>query len=716
MKWTSSYELVRLVETYSFLIPEDFDYQFYIDYHSDLQQAGINNENTAKQHYLLFGRKENRPFKKIKQTEYLLNKKPKPEFWTYSKNLLYFSPNAPDYDKSSGGNRLLQILTILKKDLNYNVYFFCNGFDNIKHLKILKSLDIPYYLPDITNQIYHNTTLEHFKNQNMIFDYAIFSWYDIAKQYLDTVKKYYPQCKTIIDSVDVHWLREERGVKNNTIIIPKDILRYKKNLEKKLYNDADVVFTVTENDKKEIQKEIGYNQNIKILSNIHYKDKINLGKNIFFIGNYAHGPNIDAALRSIDIYQKFQKTNTYKKLKYKPKLFIVGPNNENFKLTPKHKNIELLGHIDCLKNLYSKCCLLLAPLNWGAGIKGKICDSGMCGMPILTSDIGNEGIEFKHKVNALIANTDQEFVESLQYFFSLSEKEKEKLGLTAQQHLDKIVSVESAKNILKHTLEPKHIVISIIAYNQTTKLAKCLESILSKTKYDNYSIVISDNSSNLKIKKYISSYLNKFKNKIRYIKNKKNLYFIEANNNILNDPLYGDSDVVLLNDDIEILSEYWLNYLYSSAYSADYIAAVGGKTIYPNGILCEAGAELYNDGSGKNIGRGQNPNDSIYNIPKYVGYCSGCLLYMRRDAIKKIGALNTSLEKMYYEDSEWQYRAHINGLKTLYDPRCEAIHDEGSSSGTNINKGAKKYQEINKIKFLDIMLNFGCKNIKQYNI
>ena len=54
MKWPQID--IKLVETYSFLIPKDFDYQFYIEYHPDLQQAGINDENQAKQHYLLFGR------------------------------------------------------------------------------------------------------------------------------------------------------------------------------------------------------------------------------------------------------------------------------------------------------------------------------------------------------------------------------------------------------------------------------------------------------------------------------------------------------------------------------------------------------------------------------------------------------------------------------------------------------------------------------------
>jgi GT2 family glycosyltransferase len=88
---------------------------------------------------------------------------------------------------------------------------------------------------------------------------------------------------------------------------------------------------------------------------------------------------------------------------------------------------------------------------------------------------------------------------------------------------------------------------------------------------------------------------------------------------------------------------------------------------------------------------------------------------MRRDAIEKLGPLSEKLDKMYYEDSEWQYRAHINGLKTIYEPRCIAIHHEGSSSGTDITKGMKKYQEINRVKFLKLMMDQTNLKIEMFN-
>jgi GT2 family glycosyltransferase len=75
-------------------------------------------------------------------------------------------------------------------------------------------------------------------------------------------------------------------------------------------------------------------------------------------------------------------------------------------------------------------------------------------------------------------------------------------------------------------------------------------------------------------------------------------------------------------------------------------------------------------------------------------------MYMRRDVIKKIGALDDDFHPMYYEDAAWHYKAHKVGLKTIYTPWCVTVHKEGSTAGTDLSKGMKRYQEINRAKFL----------------
>lgn len=718
MKWTSCDYTISMVRLYSHLIPNDFDPVAYMNLHPDLIINGVDNEQKAKEHYLLYGRQENRMYKKPIIQSISIDSH-RPEFWNNGNNLLYFSPMAPDYDRSGGGNRLLQILKILKLDLNYNVWFLCNSSHSDRYIQAIKDLDIPIFLPNIKQQQYLDVYLKDAKDNNIIFDNAIFSWYDIGNQYIDIVKSIYPNIKIIVDTVDIHWIREQRGKDRGELPITQEAIDIRKAIEIDVYNKADVVFAITETDKKHIQKEIGYNKNIKILSSIHDNKNIKLGSNICFIGNYAHGPNIDAAKRCLDIYKLFQQTLFFKQLRKKPKLNFVGANlpSDLVDEVAKTENAKYLGHIKDLDEIYRDSCILLSPLSWGAGIKIKICDAGMCGIPILTSDIGNEGIDFIDGKNALIAATNEDFVERLSFFFSMSYRDKQKLGTLGQHHLMNIVSKKAATTILKHSLRDKHIVLSIVTYNQPERLQQCLNSILSLTKYSNYTIYISDNSENLDTsvimcQNYADYLLSK---KIIYHKNADNDYFIKPNNTLFMNKKYRNSDFVLINDDVKIIDGNWLSYLYSSVYSADYIAAAGGKTIYPDGSLAEAGAELYNDGTGRNIGRYDNPQKDEYNVTKYVGYCSGCLLYMRHDAIDQIGIFSDQLEKLYYEDGDWQYRAHFYGLKTIYDHRCCAIHDEGSTSGTDINTGAKKYQKINQKIFLDNMTSLGIKNIEIFN-
>jgi GT2 family glycosyltransferase len=68
--------------------------------------------------------------------------------------------------------------------------------------------------------------------------------------------------------------------------------------------------------------------------------------------------------------------------------------------------------------------------------------------------------------------------------------------------------------------------------------------------------------------------------------------------------------------------------------------------------------------------------------------------------IQAFGALDTFFAPMYYEDAAWQYNLHRQGIRTVLNSRTSIIHAEGSTAGTSITTGMKRYQEINRKKFL----------------
>jgi GT2 family glycosyltransferase len=168
-----------------------------------------------------------------------------------------------------------------------------------------------------------------------------------------------------------------------------------------------------------------------------------------------------------------------------------------------------------------------------------------------------------------------------------------------------------------------------------------------------------------------------------------------------------------MNNDVEVTHPGWLTNLVDAAYSATHVCGSGGLIFDANGAVSEAGAEIYATGLGKNLYRGASEVSGAANAIRSVGFVSGCLMYMRRDAIEKIGALDDDYHPMYFEDVAWHYSAHIAGLKTIYTPWSRVIHKEGSTAGQNLNSGMKRFQEINRKKFLD---KFAGVDVERFNV
>lgn len=634
-----------------------------------------------------------------------------PERFYSSNDILIICPNLPDYDTSSGGNRLFQIIKCLHQ-LEYDIHIFAHTCFKQAHREAIQNFvqNICVYNEDGKDI---SEFLKSLTDNKIQIQFCVYEFYSSHQIYRGKVEKSFANIKHIIDSVDIHWKRLSRGVAIKQVKYQNYIKL--KTEEKKAYTMCDAVLAVTKEDEIDIIKETNNQANVKIVSNIHYPEKpIDIGNNIVFVGGFSHPPNIDSAKRAIHIFLKFKKTDTYKKLKVKPKLYICGnsPPLVIRYLCFLHSGIECLGYVKNLRSIHELSKISISPLSWGAGIKGKVCNASMHGVPILTSEIGNEGINLTDNVDGFIANSNDEFVTKLEKIF---ETDNETLKSIAQKGKDKILKLTSADvatQTLKNLFSRKEIIISIVTFNNHKELYTCLVSIFNRTIYRNYKIVISDNSTNDCTKNMLEVFPEEYRNKIIYVKNSCNEYFIKPNNNVMYDEEYENSDILLLNDDTVIQSNYWLTYLHSAAYSSNEIGFVGGKTIYPNGFIAEAGAEIYNSGYGRNIGRGDDPEIEDYNKPKYTGYCSGCLLYIKRDVINKIGGFSTKLEKMYYEDTELQYRGHIFGYKTYYEPKCVVIHNEGSTSGTDINTGTKQYQEINRKNFIKI---FHGWDLEKYN-
>ena len=157
--------------------------------------------------------------------------------------------------------------------------------------------------------------------------------------------------------------------------------------------------------------------------------------------------------------------------------------------------------------------------------------------------------------------------------------------------------------------------------------------------------------------------------------------------------------IVFLNNDLVLLPG-WLPPLLRTFRDFPDAGGVGGKLIFPDGTLQEAGGMLFRDGSAAHFGRGDHALDApLYNFVRPADYCSAALFATPQALFAELGGFDRAYAPAYYEDTDYCCAVRAAGRRIYYQPESAAIHVEGASCGTDLTKGAKQHQALNQKRF-----------------
>jgi GT2 family glycosyltransferase len=246
--------------------------------------------------------------------------------------------------------------------------------------------------------------------------------------------------------------------------------------------------------------------------------------------------------------------------------------------------------------------------------------------------------------------------------------------------------------------------VVIINWNGKEVLRKCLTTFLVNTKGPNCRLIIVDNAST---DGSIAMLQENFPH-IQLIKNKANMGFSIANNQGIKIALAnGAKQVLLLNNDIEITDNKWLETLTEILESDPKIGIVGCKLLYPDGTIQHAGGVIKLRGA---YHRGDREKDvGHYDQVQFVDYVTGAALLIKAKVIREIGLLDEGFSPIYWEDCDWCVRARLYGYKIAYTPKPALIHHCGKDTAKF--GSIKKYFIIRKSTIRFILLNFQLKDI-----
>lgn len=232
--------------------------------------------------------------------------------------------------------------------------------------------------------------------------------------------------------------------------------------------------------------------------------------------------------------------------------------------------------------------------------------------------------------------------------------------------------IDTARECLEFpTFDAPLVSIIIPVYNQYRYTMRCLQSILDSTDDVPYEIILGDDNSTDETKEILQHVKN-----IQVIKNTTQRGFLTNCNHAAQ--FAKGTYLYLLNNDTQVFPKT-VSALSSVLDDKKEVAIVGSKCVKPNSKLQAAGSYWTKRGETFDRGQDDNPLKPEYNEFRYVDYCPGASLMIRRDFWEAEKGFDEQFAPGYYEETDLCIRARQRGFKVAYQPESEIIHFIGAT-------------------------------------
>ena len=352
----------------------------------------------------------------------------------------------PTYDRDAGSKTTYQYLKMFLKK-GYVVKFLG---DNFLHEEPYSTQLQQMGIEILYGQEYQVRIWDWLKDHGDDIAVAYLNRPHIATKYIDYIKEN-TNIKVIYYGHDLHFLREGREYALTGDVERRQAAEYWKSIEMSLMYKADVSYypSYIERDAiKAVDEDIPVKDIVayvyeEFLDNI--QDDFVKREGLLFVGGFAHPPNADAVLWfAREIYPLIRE-------KLDVPFYVVGSKvtEEIRALEQPGNGIVIKGFVseEELAELYRTSRIVVVPLRYGAGVKGKVIEALYNGAPIVTTSIGAEGIPAADEV-MLVEDIPQNFADAVVELYQNPEECRNMCHRT-QEYIKKYYSVDAAWDVVE---------------------------------------------------------------------------------------------------------------------------------------------------------------------------------------------------------------------------------------------------------------------------
>lgn len=245
------------------------------------------------------------------------------------------------------------------------------------------------------------------------FDVVLLSRHYVAAELIPLVRRFAPQARVVFDTVDLHFLREQRGA----AIAGDDALHRSagktRDRELALMQRADTTLVVSPVERDMLAALLPASARVEVLSNLHEiagnGAPFAQRRDLVFVGGFRHPPNADAMLWfGREIFPRIRARLP------EVRLHCIGAEPPpQVRALQEIPGITVHGHVPDLAPYMDGARVAVAPLRFGAGVKGKVNLSMAHGQPVVATPCAVEGMHLVDGHDVLVAEGADAFADAV---------------------------------------------------------------------------------------------------------------------------------------------------------------------------------------------------------------------------------------------------------------------------------------------------------------
>lgn len=321
-------------------------------------------------------------------------------------HILIVDALTPDASRDSGSLRMINIMRLLR-ELGWRVTFVADNYTaSDREIVQLGRIGVHALCKPWSPSLARWLAKERDSLQAVLL-----SRHYVAAPNLGLVRRVAPRAKVIFDTVDLHFLRELRAARHtgNRAMLRRAQLSRRRELA--LIRACDVTLVVSPVEQALLSKEAP-EANVELVSNVHEefgrRTEFAARRDLVFVGGFAHPPNVDAVQWLVDeIYPLIHG------LRPEIGLHLIGDIPAAARPNLTKPGIQIHGKVEDLAPWMDGCRIAVAPLRYGAGVKGKVNMAMSYGLPVVATDIASEGMQLRDGENILLADDAATFASAV---------------------------------------------------------------------------------------------------------------------------------------------------------------------------------------------------------------------------------------------------------------------------------------------------------------